>query len=139
MADTARELSEARLKERIEFLEKALRRGDEAIALLADAKKCVELVNVNGYYDGWLTRCKRVIAGEAPAPSGRAVVALAIYFGERLDTIFWVGDGVCTDPRDTIQWATDRCNGLNRKSETLGNGRPYRIVALAPQHEEPAT
>lgn len=35
----------------------------EALNLLADARKCVEMVNGgSGYYDNWLARCDRVIA-----------------------------------------------------------------------------
>ena len=37
-----------------------------ANALLADARKCVSLVNANGYYDNWLARCARVIERSAP-------------------------------------------------------------------------
>lgn len=36
--------------------------ADDAVALLGNAKKCVELVNDNGYYDVWLARCNRVLA-----------------------------------------------------------------------------
>ncbi len=36
---------------------------DEAVALLADARKCVVLANANGYYDVWLSRCDRVLGG----------------------------------------------------------------------------
>lgn len=32
-------------------------RAERAVGLLGDARKCVSLVNVNGYYDVWLARC----------------------------------------------------------------------------------
>lgn len=35
---------------------------DEAVALLADARKCVSLVNTNGYYNGWIARCDAIVA-----------------------------------------------------------------------------
>lgn len=42
--------------------------GDAAaVALLADARKCVALANTNGYYDVWLARCDRVIAAATHA------------------------------------------------------------------------
>lgn len=36
--------------------------GDAAaVALLADARKCVALANTNGYYDVWLARCDAIL------------------------------------------------------------------------------
>ena len=46
--------------------DRAERERDAAVALLADARKCVSLVNANGYYDNWLARCARVIERSAP-------------------------------------------------------------------------
>ncbi len=52
-----------------------------ALSLLADARKCVALVNVNGYYDVWLARCDRVLA-TAKRPADDAVARAREAFTE---------------------------------------------------------
>ena len=49
--------------------------GDAAaVALLADARKCVALANTNGYYDVWLARCDAILrAIPLPATANRDI------------------------------------------------------------------
>lgn len=57
---------------RVPARDDAVEEARDAVALLADARKCVALVNTNGYYDVWLARCDRVMADALRREKGGA-------------------------------------------------------------------